>query len=139
MSVLVSDILLSSLLIWNDVLEDGKMAMARAAATQAVWIEGLRRGGYSTCSTRLPAVNSSEDDNGRSTTSERQPQDLRPLSADDIASGKRALWQRRDWFMVKAQVPIVPRATVEDSRRRILQDEIEICFRVVLHRSSDVF
>ena len=41
--------------------------------------------------------------------------------------------------MVVAQVPIVPRAKVEDSRRRILQDEIEIVIGVILHRSNDVF
>jgi hypothetical protein len=35
MSVLVSDILLSSLLIWNDVLEGERMAAALAAATFA--------------------------------------------------------------------------------------------------------
>ena len=48
------------------------------------------------------------------------------LSADDIGPGKQALWQWRNRFMVVAQVPIIPRATVEDSSRRILQDEIEI-------------
>src|SRR5258708_23584436 len=122
MSVLVSDILLSSLLIWNDVLEEGKTTAAQAAAKQAVWVEGLTRGGYSTCSTRLPAVNSSEDDNGRSTTSERQPQDLLPLSTDGIASGKRALWQRRDRVM--GETPgskISPRPAGELPPRALLQ------------------
>src|SRR5258708_39790646 len=127
MSVLVSDILLSSLLIWNDVLEDGKMTAAQAAAKQAVWVEGLRRGGYSTCSTRLPAVNSSEDDNGRSTTSERQPQDLLPLSTDGIASGKRALWQRRRGFKFKTAGAIGLRAAGQTFPRALSRNEAAIC------------
>ena len=41
--------------------------------------------------------------------------------------------------MVEAQVPIVPRAPVEYSGRRIFQNQIEIGIRVILHRSCDVF
>jgi hypothetical protein len=52
--------------------------------------------------------------------------------------GSRRVWQRRNRFMVVAQVPVVPRAPIEDSRRRVPQDEIEISISIVLHSRSDI-
>ena len=57
---------------------------------------------------------------------ERQACDLHRAGVNGISSRKPALWQWRNRFMVIAQVPIVPRTTIEDSSRRIVQDEIEI-------------
>jgi hypothetical protein len=102
MSVLVSDILLSSLVIWNDVLEDGKMAAPWPVRREGLSAKGARREG---CSTSWWAVNSLANDHGEGVKGRPGATDglrTHPLTVNYIASTKFALWKCRNRFVVEA-------------------------------------